>query len=165
VTIPNAASLSKITQIFTTCWPSRATARRAGVFSRHFSAAYRYSDHARHGHSAARYSTEWRCALYAGWLHLRPQHPRAPSTTAPTRKHRVTPDGNRLCHCVASGLADVLGIGTHSQPANFPVFGAWQAVGFGIGLVVIIVGILLYAQKYSPNPEANNKRQIDPNAQ
>ncbi len=67
--------------------------------------------------------------------------------------------------CVASGLADVLGIGTHSQPANFPVFGAWQAVGFGIGLVVIIVGILLYAQKYSPNPEANNKRQIDPNAQ
>ena len=43
---------------------------------------------------------------------------------------------------VASGMADVLGFGTHPFP-NIPYFGPWQAVGVMIGEAMIALGFLL----------------------
>lgn len=47
-----------------------------------------------------------------------------------------------------SGLADVLGIGSHpATPVTRPFFGVWQATGVAIGVGVIIIGLLLYAPR------------------
>jgi hypothetical protein len=43
---------------------------------------------------------------------------------------------------VASGMADVFGIGNHPFP-KIPYFGAWQAFGVLIGEAVIVIGFLL----------------------
>ena len=44
----------------------------------------------------------------------------------------------------ASGLADILGIGSHFGVER-PLFGALQAAGVAVGVAVIIVGVALYA--------------------
>ncbi len=49
---------------------------------------------------------------------------------------------------VASGMADIFGIGSHPFP-NVPYFGPWQAVGVMIGEGVIAVGFLMLIP-YSP---------------
>ena len=54
--------------------------------------------------------------------------------------------------CAISGLSDVLGIGTHNLPEAMPYLGLWQSVGLVLGLLVIAFGVLLYAQRYSPQP-------------
>ena len=55
--------------------------------------------------------------------------------------------------CAVSGLADVLGIGSHNIPSGLPYFGLWQSIGLVSGLLLIAIGVLLYAQRYSPAPE------------
>jgi hypothetical protein len=45
-----------------------------------------------------------------------------------------------------TGLADVLGIGSHFG-AERPLLGPLQAVGIALGLVVTIVGIFMYARR------------------
>jgi hypothetical protein len=49
---------------------------------------------------------------------------------------------------VASGMADIFGIGSHPFP-NVPYFGPWQAVGVMVGEGVIAVGFLMLIP-YSP---------------
>lgn len=51
----------------------------------------------------------------------------------------------------ASGMADVLGFGTHPFPF-IPYFGPWQAVGVMIGEVMIALGFLLLI----PTPEQDS---------
>lgn len=58
--------------------------------------------------------------------------------------------------CAVSGLADVLGIGSHNIPHRLPYFGLWQSIGLVSGLIVIVIGVLLYAQRYSPSPQDAN---------
>ena len=53
--------------------------------------------------------------------------------------------------CAVSGLADVLGIGSHNIPSGLPFFGLWQSIGLILGLIFIAIGVLLYAQRYSPD--------------
>lgn len=48
--------------------------------------------------------------------------------------------------CLASGFADVLGIGSHFG-AERPLFGLFQATGVMMGVVIIVVGLLLYAPR------------------
>lgn len=43
---------------------------------------------------------------------------------------------------VASGMADIFGIGSHLFP-NIPRFGSWQMIGVIIGQLVIAIGLLL----------------------
>lgn len=64
--------------------------------------------------------------------------------------------------CAVSGLADVLGIGSHNIPRGLPYFGLWQSVGLVAGLLVIAIGVLLYAQRYSPGPEHDQRTTVDP---
>jgi hypothetical protein len=55
-----------------------------------------------------------------------------------------------------SGMADVLGVGSHPLP-GLPVFGVWQARGMEIGLAIIAIGFIMmfpYKQK--------NKTGINP---
>jgi hypothetical protein len=48
----------------------------------------------------------------------------------------------------ASGMADVLGIGSHpSTPVSRPYIGEWQAGGIALGVVTIAAGILLFGQR------------------
>lgn len=55
-----------------------------------------------------------------------------------------------LVICSVSALVDVLGLGTHNLPDVFPTFGEWQRFGMLVGSAVILLGILLYAQRVSP---------------
>ena len=64
--------------------------------------------------------------------------------------------------CALSGLADVLGIGSHNIPSGLPYFGLWQSLGLISGLVLIAIGVLLYAQRYSPNIEEDQYQVVDP---
>lgn len=53
-----------------------------------------------------------------------------------------------------SGMADVLGIGSHPLP-GLPVFGIWQARGMEIGLAMIAIGFITmfpYRQKTGVKP-------------
>jgi hypothetical protein len=48
----------------------------------------------------------------------------------------------------ASGLADVLGIGSHpSTPATRPHVGEWQAGGIALGALIIVSGLWLYSRR------------------
>ncbi len=51
-----------------------------------------------------------------------------------------------LVICYASGLADVLGIGSNFG-AERPAFGVFQEFGVTLGVIVIIFGILLYSKR------------------
>ncbi|HJL69260.1 MAG: hypothetical protein QGG60_01675 [Anaerolineales bacterium] len=64
--------------------------------------------------------------------------------------------------CAVSGLADVLGIGSHNIPSRLPYFGLWQSIGLISGLLLIAIGVLLYAQRYSPAPQDEHSPSIDP---
>ena len=50
-----------------------------------------------------------------------------------------------LVFLYVSGLSDLIGIGTHSQP-NFerPFVGPLQLGGIGLGLLIILIGLYLY---------------------
>lgn len=50
-----------------------------------------------------------------------------------------------------SSLADVLGIGSHNAPRRLPYLGVWQQAGLAIGILVSVVGLLLYSKRYSPS--------------
>ena len=65
--------------------------------------------------------------------------------------------------CAVSGLADVLGIGSHNIPAGgLPYFGLWQSIGLISGLILIAIGVLLYAQRYSPGHQEHEYEVVDP---
>ena len=64
--------------------------------------------------------------------------------------------------CAVSGLADVLGIGSHNIPSGLPYFGPWQSVGLISGLILIAIGVLLYAQRYSPGRQEHYHEVVDP---
>jgi multisubunit Na+/H+ antiporter MnhG subunit len=64
-----------------------------------------------------------------------------------TQKTIVADIGLRLVStgyvvAVASGMADIFGIGSHPFP-NVPYFGPWQAVGVMLGEVIIAIGFLM----------------------
>ncbi len=47
-----------------------------------------------------------------------------------------------------SGLADVLGIGSHpATPVTRPFLGNWQAAGVALSVLIIAAGILLYSRR------------------
>jgi len=48
--------------------------------------------------------------------------------------------------CYVTGFADILGIGSHFD-AERPLFGAFQAWGVALGVLVIIVGIFIYSRR------------------
>jgi cellobiose-specific phosphotransferase system component IIC len=52
-----------------------------------------------------------------------------------------------LLMTAATGLADLLGYGTHSpnDESNLPQVGEWQAAGMVIGFVIASVGVLVFA--------------------
>jgi len=65
--------------------------------------------------------------------------------------------------CAVSGLADVLGIGSHNiTGGGLPYFGLWQSIGLISGLVLIAIGVLLYAQRYSPGHQEHEYEVVDP---
>ena len=88
-------------------------------------------------------------------------------------RHRSTPHrlrekiglrlmGTGYVICAVSGLADVLGIGSHNIPHALPYFGLWQSSGLVSGLLLIVIGVLLYAQRYSPRSQDVQPIYIDP---
>ena len=88
-------------------------------------------------------------------------------------RHRSTPHrlrekiglrlmGTGYVICAVSGLADVLGIGSHNIPHALPYFGLWQSSGLVSGLLLIVIGVLLYAQRYSPTSQDVQPIYIDP---
>lgn len=52
--------------------------------------------------------------------------------------------------CIAAGLADVLGFGSHNLGEMRPYLGPLQGIVMLLGLGVIIFGVALYAGRYSP---------------
>ncbi len=50
-----------------------------------------------------------------------------------------------LVVAIASGLADVLGYGSHAPPEQRPFIGPWQAAGLIGGFLVASIGILIFA--------------------
>lgn len=52
--------------------------------------------------------------------------------------------------CIAAGLADVLGFGSHNLGEVRPYLGPVQGIVMLLGIAVIIFGIALYAGRYSP---------------
>jgi len=52
-----------------------------------------------------------------------------------------------------SGMADVLGIGSHPLP-GLPIFGVWQARGMEAGLAVIAIGfVMMFPYRHKNKPE------------
>jgi hypothetical protein len=48
--------------------------------------------------------------------------------------------------CIVSGIADIIGIGTHNIPElPDPYFGLWQSGGVLLGVLIIVFGLFLYA--------------------
>ena len=60
-----------------------------------------------------------------------------------------------------SSLADVLGIGSHNAPRRMPYLGVWQQAGLGIGILVSVLGLLLYAKRYSPPSSPVGEPDVD----
>ena len=60
-----------------------------------------------------------------------------------------------------SSLADVLGIGSHNAPRRLPYLGVWQQAGLGIGILVSVLGLLLYAKRYSPPGSPVGEPDVD----
>jgi len=66
---------------------------------------------------------------------------------------------------VFSGLADIIGLGSHPTPTFVPYFGEWQARGIQIGEGFIAVGMLMMLPiadkplfRSQPQSENNNQR-------
>lgn len=53
---------------------------------------------------------------------------------------------------MASGMADLLGLGTQPITEEIPYFGLWQEIGVLLGMSVIAIGFLLFIP-YSPQAE------------
>ncbi len=60
-----------------------------------------------------------------------------------------------------SSLADVLGIGSHNAPRRLPYLGVWQQAGLAIGILVSVVGLLLYSKRYSPPSSLVGEPDVD----
>lgn len=60
-----------------------------------------------------------------------------------------------------SSLADVLGIGSHNAPRRLPYLGVWQQAGLAIGILVSVVGLLLYSKRYSPSSLPVGEPDVD----
>lgn len=60
-----------------------------------------------------------------------------------------------------SSLADVLGIGSHNAPRRLPYLGVWQQAGLAIGILVSVVGLLLYSKRYSPPSSPVGEPDVD----
>jgi hypothetical protein len=59
-----------------------------------------------------------------------------------------------LLACYVSGMADILGVGTHrSVRFDRPFFGPLQLIGFSIGLFAIIAGLLMFWFGYRTGDE------------
>ena len=51
-----------------------------------------------------------------------------------------------LVFAFVSGLSDLIGIGTHVQPSFArPAVGWLQLIGLGLGILLVVVGLVLYA--------------------
>jgi hypothetical protein len=56
-----------------------------------------------------------------------------------------------LLTCYVSGLADMLGVGTHQGPRfERPFFGPLQTAGLALGLFLVLVGLVLFRLGSSP---------------
>lgn len=62
---------------------------------------------------------------------------------------------------VLSGMADIIGFGSHNFPYVVPYFGIWQARGVQIGEGIIAIGLLLMFP-YSPSALFNGKHDLTP---
>lgn len=60
-----------------------------------------------------------------------------------------------------SSLADVLGLGSHNAPRRLPYLGVWQQAGLAIGILVSVVGLLLYSKRYSPSSLPVGEPDVD----
>lgn len=60
-----------------------------------------------------------------------------------------------------SSLADVLGIGSHNAPRRLPYLGVWQQAGLAIGILVSVIGLLLYSKRYSPSSLPVGEPDVD----
>ncbi len=58
---------------------------------------------------------------------------------------RLIASGYVLC-CV-SAMADLLGIGSHNYPSSAPFLGLWQSGGVLAGVLVIMLGLFMYAMR------------------
>lgn len=63
---------------------------------------------------------------------------------------------------VATGLADIFGLGTQPLPA-VPLFGPWQAIGVLIAQVVIAIGLILMIP-YRRGPQKEMEDQLEETA-
>lgn len=67
------------------------------------------------------------------------------------REHRLRHEvGGRLIGtgyvlCIVSAIADIIGIGSHNIPESAPFFGLWQSGGVLLGVLIITLGLFLYA--------------------
>lgn len=69
-----------------------------------------------------------------------------------------------MVFALASGLADVFGLGTRPLATTTTFFGYWQARGVLIGQIVIGIGLLLmvpFQRKFPPPPEPETDEQSE----
>lgn len=59
---------------------------------------------------------------------------------------------------MASGMADLLGLGTQPITEEIPYFGLWQEIGVLLGMSVIAIGFLMFIP-YSPPPPVTSDKQ------
>lgn len=52
---------------------------------------------------------------------------------------------------MASGMADLLGLGTQPITEEIPYFGLWQEIGVLLGMSVIAIGFLMFIPYHPPN--------------
>jgi hypothetical protein len=84
------------------------------------------------------------CFTLAAFIYLHSRRPlNSPRSLQADVGIRLAATG--LIFLYVSGLSDLIGIGTHSQP-NFerPFVGPLQLGGMGIGLLTILIGLYLY---------------------
>ena len=62
---------------------------------------------------------------------------------------------------IISGMADIIGFGSHPIPLVVPYFGIWQARGVQIGEGIIAIGLLLMFP-YSRSALFNGKHEVAP---
>ena len=74
------------------------------------------------------------------------RHRALPTTLREDVGQRLIATGYLLT--LASGFADVLGIGTHFGDLQRPYLGAVQASGVLLGILVSMVGLLMYAPRH-----------------
>ena len=95
------------------------------------------------------------CLTLAGFLYLRSLRPRgAPRSLQADIGVRLAATG--LVFAIVSGLADLIGIGTHVEP-NFvrPFVGPLQLGGLALGILAILGGMALYHTSRGARPSSS----------